>query len=58
MARAGTVLGMANTLVFAGMFLTPTLVAAGLRHGDWPLVWGVAALLTLAAWPLLRASRG
>lgn len=57
-ARAGTVLGMANTLVFAGMFLTPTLVAAGLRHGDWPLVWGVAALLTLAAWPLLRASRG
>ena len=54
-ARAGTALGMANTMVFAGMFLTPALVAAGLQQGDWPLVWGAAALLTLAAWPLLRA---
>lgn len=55
--RAGTALGMANTLVFVGMFATPALVASGLRFGDWTLVWSAAAALSLAAWPLLRASR-
>jgi len=52
--RTGTVLGMANTLVFLGMFATPALVAYGLKLGDWPLLWGAAALVSLAAGPLLR----
>ncbi|WP_321792768.1 MFS transporter [Caballeronia sp. J97] len=50
--RAGTALGMANTAVFAGFFLTPLAIPLVLAIGSWPLVWFAAGLCASLAWPL------
>ncbi|MDM0074660.1 MFS transporter [Variovorax sp. J2P1-59] len=52
-ARAGTALGMANTSVFAGCFLTPLTIPHLLTMQGWPLVWFAAAACALVALPLL-----
>lgn len=52
--RAGTALGLANTCVYLGLFLTPLAIAHGVAAASsWPLVWAVAGLCMLAALPLL-----
>ncbi|WP_414443245.1 MFS transporter [Burkholderia sp. 22PA0106] len=49
--RAGTALGMANTVVYAGYFLTPLAIPALLAWGGWQLVWLAAAAVVLLALP-------
>ncbi|WP_061137648.1 MFS transporter [Caballeronia fortuita] len=50
--RAGTALGMANTAVFAGFFLTPLAIPHVLAIGSWPMVWLAAGVCASFAWPL------
>lgn len=50
--RAGTALGMANTLVYGGLFVAPPAVAHLLDAGSWTAVWLSAGVVTLAARPL------
>ncbi len=50
--RAGTALGMTNTVVFFGFFLTPLTLPHWLALTSWPVVWGSTALVALAVWPL------
>lgn len=52
-ARAGTALGMANTCVYLGLFLTPLAIPHAVAASSWPLVWAAAGLCMLAALPLL-----
>lgn len=52
-ARAGTALGMANTCVYLGLFLTPIAIARGVAATSWPIAWAASGLLMLAALPLL-----
>ncbi|MBN3729277.1 MFS transporter, partial [Burkholderia sp. Ac-20379] len=49
--RAGTALGMANTVVYAGYFLTPLAIPSLLTRGGWGLVWLAAAGVVLVALP-------
>ncbi|MEK6349796.1 MAG: MFS transporter [Burkholderia sp.] len=49
--RAGTALGMANTVVYAGYFLTPLAIPLLLARGGWSLVWLAAAAVVLLALP-------
>lgn len=49
--RAGTALGMANTVVYAGYFLTPLAIPSLLAWGGWSLVWLAAAAVVLLALP-------
>jgi MFS family permease len=57
-SRAGTALGLANTLVYAGFFLTPLVIPHLLIAGSWVTVWMAAGLCALLTWPLFpRASR-
>lgn len=56
--RAGTALGMANTIVYLGFFLTPLLIPALLAASAWPWVWAVAGMAALAALPLFAPARG
>lgn len=51
-ASAGTALGMANTMVYVGMFLIPLLIPRLLACASWAMVWGAAAVLALLARPL------
>ena len=51
-ARAGTALGMANTAVYAGLFITPLAIPHVLAAGSWATVWLVAGLCALCAFPL------
>lgn len=51
--RAGTALGLANTCVYLGLFLTPLALPHLVAASSWPLAWGVAGGLMLAALPLL-----
>ena len=51
-ASAGTALGMANTAVYVGLFLTPIAVPHLLAASSWPVVWWLAGLVALAARPL------
>ncbi|CAB3906963.1 MFS transporter [Achromobacter deleyi] len=51
--RAGTALGLANTCVYLGLFLTPLALPHLVAAASWPLAWGVAGGLMLAALPLL-----
>ncbi|PMS22159.1 MFS transporter [Trinickia dabaoshanensis] len=58
-ARAGTALGMANSIVYAGMFLVPFLLPHLLAASSWAFVWLVAGFVALLAHPLFpRAVRG
>ncbi len=50
--RAGTALGMANTAVCAGFFVTPLAIPHVLAFGSWPMVWLVAGACALLALPL------
>jgi MFS family permease len=50
--RAGTALGMVNTAVYFGFFLTPLCIPHLLAIGSWGIVWLVAALCALFAYPL------
>jgi MFS family permease len=57
--RAGTALGMANTVVYFGLFLTPLLIPHLLAAGSWALVWFAAAVCALLAYPLFpKPARG
>ena len=50
--RAGTALGMANTVVYLGFFLTPLCIPHLLAIGSWAVVWFVAGVCALGAYPL------
>ena len=52
-ARAGTALGMANTVVFLACFISPLAIPRLLTMQGWPLVWLAAAGCALVAVPLL-----
>jgi MFS family permease len=57
-ARAGTALGMANALVYIGLFLVPLLLPHLLAATSWAFVWFVGGLIALLVYPLFpRASR-
>lgn len=51
-ASAGTALGMANTAVYAGLFLTPIAIPHLLAASNWSVVWWLAGLVALLARPL------
>ena len=51
-ASAGTALGMANTAVYVGLFLTPVTLPHVLAASSWPVVWWLAGLVALLTWPL------
>ena len=51
-ANAGTALGMANTAVYVGLFLTPIAIPHLLAASNWPVVWWAAGLVALMTWPL------
>ncbi|KAB8062190.1 MFS transporter [Janthinobacterium violaceinigrum] len=51
-ANAGTALGMANTAVYVGLFLTPIAIPHLRAASNWPVVWWLAGLVALAARPL------
>jgi MFS family permease len=55
-SRAGTALGMANTAVFVGFFLTPLAIAHVVAIGSWPFVWLAAGVCASFAWPLFPRS--
>ncbi|WCM20293.1 MFS transporter [Paraburkholderia bryophila] len=58
-SRAGTALAIGNTCVFLTLFLTPLAIPLLLSMGSWPMVWAVASVCALIAWPVFpRASRG
>lgn len=50
--RAGTALGMVNTAVYFGFFLTPLCIPHLLAMGSWGIVWLVTAGCALFAYPL------
>ncbi|MGX7001884.1 MFS transporter [Caballeronia sp. KNU42] len=50
--RAGTALGMVNTGVYLGLFLTPVCIPHLLAIGSWGVVWLAAAVCALVAYPL------
>lgn len=52
-ARAGTALGMANSCVYLGLFLTPLAIPHVVAASSWPAAWLLAGALMLAALPLL-----
>jgi sugar phosphate permease len=50
--RAGTALGLANTLVFIAYFATPVAIPHLLDHVSWAGVWLLAAACAMLALPL------
>ncbi|TDV33953.1 sugar phosphate permease [Paraburkholderia caballeronis] len=50
--HAGTALGMANTVVYLGLFATPIAIPFMLAHAQWSVVWFAAAVCAWATWPL------
>ena len=57
-ANAGTALGMANTAVYAGLFLTPIAIPHLLAASNWSVVWWLAGLVALVARPLFPKAQG
>ena len=51
--RAGSALGLANTLVFVGFFLVPLSIPHLLAATSWVGIWMAAAACALVAWPIL-----
>ncbi len=51
-ARAGTALGMVNTIVYVGLFMVPLLLPHLLAVSSWAIVWLVAGCVALAVYPL------
>jgi MFS family permease len=56
--RAGTALGMANTVVFLGFFITPLALPHWLALTSWPVVWATTAIVALIVWPLFPRPSG
>lgn len=56
-ARAGTALGMANTIVYIGLFIVPLLLPHLLAASSWAVVWLVAGLVALGVYPLFPRAR-
>ncbi|WP_427184685.1 MFS transporter [Bordetella bronchialis] len=56
-ARAGTALGMCNTLVYLSLFLAPVSIPYVLDVASWTGVWLLAGLIALATWPLFPRPR-
>jgi MFS family permease len=52
-SRAGTALGMANSCVYLGLFLTPLAIPHVVAASSWPMAWLIAGACMLAALPLL-----
>lgn len=52
-ARAGTALGLANTCVYLGLFLTPLALPRLVALTSWPLAWLAAGGCMLVVLPLL-----
>ena len=52
-SRAGSALGLANTLVFVGFFLVPLSIPHLLAATSWAGIWLAAAACALVAWPIL-----
>ncbi|CAB3769528.1 MFS transporter [Burkholderia puraquae] len=50
--QAGTALGMANTIVYLGLFATPLAIPPLLAASSWSVVWLAAALVAGATYPL------
>lgn len=50
--HAGTALGMANTIVYLGLFVTPLAIPPLLAAGSWSVVWLAAAVCAAATYPL------
>ncbi|VWC43541.1 MFS transporter [Burkholderia lata] len=50
--HAGTALGMANTIVYLGLFATPLAIPPLLAASSWSVVWLAAALVAAATYPL------
>ena len=50
--HAGTALGMANTIVYLGLFATPLAIPPLLAVSSWSVVWLAAALIAGATYPL------
>ncbi|VWB74336.1 MFS transporter permease [Burkholderia pseudomultivorans] len=55
--HAGTALGMANTIVYLGLFATPLAIPPLLAASSWSAVWLAAALCAAATWPLFPRQR-
>jgi MFS family permease len=51
-SRAGTALGLGNTLVFAMYFVVPLGIPAVLSLSSWAAVWAIAGVCALSALPL------
>ncbi|MGE8634641.1 MAG: MFS transporter [Achromobacter piechaudii] len=56
--RAGTALGMANSCVYLGLFLTPVALPHVVAASSWSIAWLLAGLAMLAALPLLPRASG
>lgn len=56
-SRAGTALGMANTIVYVGLFLVPLLLPHLLAVSSWAVVWLVAGFVALGVHPLFPRVR-
>lgn len=52
-SRAGTALGMANSCVYLGLFLTPLAIPHVVAASSWPMAWLIAGACMLTALPLL-----
>ncbi|HDR9094797.1 MFS transporter [Burkholderia vietnamiensis] len=50
--HAGTALGMANTVVYLGLFATPLAIPPLLAVSSWSVVWLATALIAAATYPL------
>ncbi|NTX32528.1 MFS transporter [Burkholderia pyrrocinia] len=50
--HAGTALGMANTIVYLGLFATPLAIPPLLAVSSWSVVWLATALIAGATYPL------
>ncbi|WP_175905305.1 MFS transporter [Burkholderia seminalis] len=53
--HAGTALGMANTIVYLGLFATPLAIPPLLAVSSWGVVWLATALIAAATYPLFAA---
>ncbi|WP_175996617.1 MFS transporter [Burkholderia stabilis] len=53
--HAGTALGMANTVVYLGLFATPLAIPPLLAASSWSVVWLAAALVAGTTYPLFAA---
>lgn len=53
--RAGTALGLANTGVYLGLFVTPLVITQVISVASWPAVWLLAAACAVLAQPLLAS---